>query len=1192
MSRWIPAWALSLLVASACYSQSALSDAAREVEEDNSLATTLVTPHKAWARGYARGPVRALFFVYHGPYDGSWSDEGTRLREVVELAQRFDLQADAAFFGGSGNQPWEFHGGKLGQERAERLLAKPYQLYVIAGFSMARLPAKMQYLILEQVVKGGGLLYVNGEPCEYLAPKRKIDPTPPALTEGVPVLDGKTAAEWASAYRLKAGRGVWLQYNANSLTPAHDYSPREAAAYDYWMLLVGRAVLWAASREGEVALSVLADQPLHLNRAGAAGGEVTLTSALPQATEATVSLELRRAADGLKKSLGEAKVALAPGQASRVPVALPRVRAGDYFVDAVVKSKRGTEAFGAGTLTVDSDFGVNEVTVTPGFVEAGESVSGKVTLRGTPPAQSVLRLRFRDSYDRVLKQQDLQVTPGRAEYTFEYRTDPFATILMRAEAALVVAGEEVDVKEASFTVPKRRRGRFNFVVWDAPRDVLGYYAWRKLQEAGMNTCLIGSFGPSTQPPVLKACDASLVPYSTRILDEKDENGYMKPVCWNDEPAVTKYIQGIVDNQKQLREQGVFTYSLGDEGVTLGCCVHPACIAAYRQYLSGQYGTIDQLNAEWGTTYKSFDEVDLLDHKDNMEEAAAKTCFPRWYDRQAFARVNLAQFSARFGRAYRALDPQSVCGFEGTGGFGDDYDAILAANTFYGPYPSIGDDIIRSAGPRELIRSNWMGYSKTGDALSDAAWRMVMKGLDSVWYWMWDGCGSWRGYLSPTMDYYGCTAEVAEEMKPVREGLGDLLLQSKMGHSGIAIFYSVPSAICGRLEPGTGFVGADTTHETWTRLTYDLGLDFRYLTSKMLKGGALDVREFKALLLPMTAAIGPEEADAIRKFAQAGGTVIADVRPGVFDGHCKPMTPGVLDDLFGVERTGRGKASDGPLTIKAQLEGRALDLQLPLAKADAEVKPGAAKPLAPIGATPVLFVNKVGSGRAILLNCQLPLPKPDDEQAAADRRLVRALYDAAGVKGLIAVTAPDGGPLPLTETRVWQTGDAMVIGMWRQMQNAWFGPKSGTTAGPPVAAKITLSAARHVYDLRARKYLGSVTSIDTKLRWGRASFFLALPYQIKGVDLSLSSAAPTPGTAVTATVRLRVPANVPEKHAVWVEVTDPQGQRPLWGRQVVVLEHGAGKVQFPVAFNDVPGPWKVKATELFSSQSAEAVWMVK
>lgn len=1196
MTRWVLVLVICLPTTFVCQTQAQQDDKARgELEENHSLASDLVTPHKAWGRGYARGEVRALFFIYSGPYGGTWDDPGTRLRDVVELCQRFDLRGDAVLFGGSGDpRKWAFHGGKLGEERAERLLAKPYQLYVVGGFPMERLPAKIQYLILEQVAGGAGLVCCGPAPCEYMTTKRRIDPLPAPLVDGVPVLDGKPPTEYTTAYRMRDGRGVWLKYEAHAVTARHSFSWRGLAEYDYWALVAGRALLWAASREAEVSVNpATAEGSSSVDRAQAGRATVTLTNTSPRPLQVIVTTEVRRASDGWRKSLGEARAAVVPGQPVQVSVSLPRLRADDYFLDVVVKSSRGVEGFGARAFTVTSDFGVESVVMDRSFVERGETMTGKITLRGTPPVGSTVRLRLRDSYDRVLSQQDFPITADKIEYPFEYRADGFSTILMRAEAVLVSAGEEVEMKDASFTVPKRRHGQMNFVMWDAPNDVLGYYAWRKLQEAGMNIALIGSQGKDVQqPPALRACDASLVPYSTRILDEKDEKGYMKPVCWNDEPAVTQYVQGIVDNQKNLREQGVFVYSLGDEGVTLGCCVHPSCITAYRRYLAAQYGTIEKLNTSWGTEYKSFDEVNLLDPKDNMETAALKTSYPRWYDRQAFARYNLMQFSGRFVEAYRRLDPESLTAFEGTGGFGDDYDAILSINTFYGPYPGLGDDIIRSAAPRDFVRSNWMGYSKTADALSDAAWRMVMKGMDSIWFWMWDGIGAFRGYLRPTLDFWPATAELAEEMAPVRQGLGDLLLQSNMAHSGVAIFYSLPSALSSRLENGPSFVSTEATHRLWVQLTYDLGLDFRYLTSAMIKRGALDPGEFKVLLLPMTQAIGPEEAEAIRRFAERGGTVIADVRPGIYDDHCKPVTPGVLDDLFGIQRTGRGEAADLPVSLEGDLWGRKLKVEFATARVDKQVKVGAAQALAQAGETPVLLVNTVGTGRAVLLNFQLLVPAFDDPQAPAARQLLRDLYEAAGARALIASQAPGGGPLPMTETRVWQNGDALVIGLWRQMQCAWFAPKSGDVAGPPVPVRVDLGSPRHVYDLRAHKYLGRVARIDTKLRWGRANFYMALPYEVRELAVGLSSRSPRPGDTLTASIRLRVPRDSEAVHAVWVQVIDPQGQQPFWGQKVVLLRRGVGEVKFPVAYNDLPGEWRVKATELFSGVWDEATWTVR
>jgi hypothetical protein len=165
-------------------------------------------------------------------------------------------------------------------------------------------------------------------------------------------------------------------------------------------------------------------------------------------------------------------------------------------------------------------------------------------------------------------------------------------------------------------------------------------------------------------------------------------------------------------------------------------------------------------------------------------------------------------------------------------------------------------------------------------------------------------------------------------------------------------------------------------------------------------------------------------------------------------------------------------------------------------------------------------------------------------------------------------------------------------MWRQMRSAWFSPKSGTTAGEPVAARVTLPRSYHIYDLRSGKYLGTPRSFDTKLRWGRAAFYLASPYQLKGLKVALSSARPKPGEAVTATISLPVPARDKAKQAVYVEVFTPDGEQPLWGRYVKMLEGGKAQVQVPVAYNDTPGTWRVKATEPFSRLSAEASWKVQ
>jgi hypothetical protein len=70
----------------------------------------------------------------------------------------------------------------------------------------------------------------------------------------------------------------------------------------------------------------------------------------------------------------------------------------------------------------------------------------------------------------------------------------------------------------------------------------------------------------------------------------------------------------------------------------------------------------------------------------------------------------------------------------------------------------------------------------------------------------------------------------------------------------------------------------------------LGLQPSYVAS----AGDLKERGLRTLILPHAIALSPDDARAIREFAAAGGTVIADVQPGVFDLHSRRLPQPLLD----------------------------------------------------------------------------------------------------------------------------------------------------------------------------------------------------------------------------------------------------------------------------------------------------------
>ena len=1167
-----------------------------EIWEDHSLSSSVVTPHTKWGKPAPGGPLRALFIVNDGHGGASYTEPGTRLREVVELMQRFDIDGDAVMVSPKG----ELYQGKHGEERARKLLANPYDVFVFGNVRFEVFCPELQYRILERVVRdGAGLVCCGPAPAKIFAARRRLAELDPMLCEGLPLAalcrlagfkqagadDVATAVKLFVTYGLGKGRGVHVTYPASAIGPRLSFSFRALTEYDYWMLVLGRAVLWASGRRPEVSVGSSA---WPIDRRDIESTPVTVTLATERDQQsATVQATVRRG-DGWSAILPESKVTLKAGAPQTLRFALPRgLRADVYFLDCLVRTPQSIVGSGSAAISITSESGIADVSTNAKSFERGQRVRVRTTTRGAIVADDVLRVQLRDAFDRILARESQPLTPGKGTYDTQIAIGNWATIHLRAEAALIRDGVELEKRSTHFYVPKRRRGQFNFVQWGGRSSVLEYYAWKQLAQAGWKV-LLGS--GSAMP----AFDVTHIPYTTRLLEKHDKNGHMEPVCWNDEPAVTKFVDGIVSKQTKMRTWGTFVYSLGDEGTTKGCCVHPACLDAYRAYLEEQHGTIESLNAAWGTTYAGFSDVALLDPKDTMEGAAAgQGLHSRWYDRQAFARYNLARLANRFVNAFEAFDPHAITGFEGTGGFGDDFDTILENMTFWSPYPSIGDDILRSVADRSHIRANWMGYHKQADPLINFSWRMVMKEMDSIWWWRYDGCGSWRGYISPIIDFWPATEQVCAEMAPVREGLGDLLLHSTVTHSGIAVYYSLPSALCGKLGINASYPGPKAVHGNWIRAIYDLGLDMRYVTSGTIAAGALEDGGFTTLLLPMAQAMPTKDAEAVRAFVSNGGTVLADLRPAIMDGHCKPLGHGSLDDVFGITRTSDAKALKAEGPIRATLVETPVDLDVTGMRTDPAVRTASARALAMAGEVPILIENTFGKGQAILLNLELP----DVQRARADGqapvyRFLRALFTRARVTPAIQIASPDGGALPHFETRVWQNGEMTVIGLWREMAIRFYGEDgaASTTEGKPVS--IRLSVAGHVYDLRNHAYLGHTDRFVSRVAIGRANFFAVLPYRLSPLTVKLSATTAAPGDMLRADIALRTPAVSTAAHAAFVEVIAPDGHAPQWGSRPVLLTKGRALIDIPVAYNASPGSWKIRVRELFTGEETTAAWKVE
>ena len=1120
----------------------------KELEIDHALTFEFPTPHTDWAQPDAMGKTRVLFFT---------NGMGTHPRECVELMQRFDLEAKAVFWSqivDTSRTHW--HGGEIGLQRMSALLQQKWDCFVFMGLPLGGLPAQQQYALLKAVSEGAGLVLVGVDDTRVLKAKSRLAESPATL--------GSPAA--GDAYRVGQGRGIRLPQR-----PTIAYQEGWQVEDDYWHERLGRAVLWAAGKDRRMEIRLETSKPEFASAEPEKQLRVTVKGT-PVGQRPLLSVWIRRTVDDpIRWPAREF--------AADTPLVLPlpqRLPAGVYHAVAQAIGSKGVEAWSTAAFQVTSDRRVTDVNLAQDWGEIGERIAGTVALEGTALPGETLRVCLLDRRRRELARQDLPAAKTGAEFAFPVRS--WMPMLVTVEARLLSGSDETSRAWNYFRVTKRNRGQFNFLMWDFPTGTLAPYAEESLARTGVTLQLNGSPAP---PRYLAAFDVAYVPYTTRILAKRSPEGGMQPFCWNDAAAVQRHVDELARKNVPARQHGVFVYSLGDENETRGCCTSPHCVRAYRAYLEEVYGNLDALNRSWGTAFAEWDEVGLA-KPDDLEEAAAlaQKDYPRWFDRQAFKSYNYAKYCQQYARAYKRIDPQAKTGFEGAGGFahGDDLDLIVRSVDFWAPYPSQADEVIRSMAPREFPRANWMGYTKDADSLLAKYWRMVTRGSDAVWWWRWDCIGAFHGWLAPDLRPYPAVKEILADTQVMRDGLGDLLLQSQMQDDGVAMLFSYPSSFARKLAEGATYGDYEGGHLRMQQVLRDLGLQYRYVTDRMLKLGEFVPLRYRVLVLCRAEALGDKEAEAIRRFVTEGGTVIADVRPGIYDDRCKPRPAGVLDDLFGIARSEPVKALPARLATHPDVQS---PLQLEKVLVDSAVKIQAASAISQATAegAPTLISRSVGKGRAILLNfAAASYPKPGTADSSAQAAaMFHAILKSAGVSASLLAKDADAAPARNLEVIRWANGNQQIVALLREggLQQQ-------------VTVELADGKSRHVYDLRQRKALGPLVRLTTTILPNRASFFILAGKPLNEPLLTLDQTVTPRGSVIKGTMSLSSEEAV-QPYRLCVRVA---GQEIEYLRRIVMVGRQPAGFDLPIAYNDPAGEYEVLAIDLLDRVQARCKLTVR
>ena len=748
-----------------------------------------------------------------------------------------------------------------------------------------------------------------------------------------------------------------------------------------------------------------------------------------------------------------------------------------------------------------------------------------------------------------------------------------------------------------------------------------------------STFLVGRFEMATlanlrfMPPMARIADYGIAKWSgkTYLDHEKKRPLEVEPhvryPCVND----PKYIAAMERRARQVvahygphstteyffDQEPCFSqpWHRGGEGV----CYCAYCAAYHRDYLERTYGNVAAVNAEYGTDWEDFRDVRAV----KLPEAKADRALgPQWVDYRLAMADSFSNFYQRLTDVVQSVQANARTGDAAPiyGGFrsGEAVDAWRFSRWTKVSFPY----------PRDTAQAQ-MDFADAGALVGRGCWwgpawtRSREFAGWHPWNDLFEGANFWYCYYGDTscliandLSVFSDLETRLEQFGEIKRGLGKLIHEADRGDSGVAILYSIASIhhwtlteAWGDVDGGSaryGMLASETMAENysaWMTLLTDAVGPFRFVSYRELADGFLEKRGFRMLVLPWSQALSPEEVEAVRIFVERGGTVLADLRPGVSDAHGRPCGVSPLDEVFGVTQDthapeirtvamslpGGGAAGPG-----AEIRSKAdLSVRIRNGRAEGRVK----------GDVPLLVHHDYGRGRAILLNFAVDRylepgksGKGDHvwgRQAVALRRSFRHAIRDVPLDRPVRL-APE---LVGLRHYVYRVGQAEIVGLLRNVPEDWEA-YAGRTARPLASTdtSVQIDAPAHVYDARKGRYLGHVSEWTVSVTPGIANVYAILPYEVTGIGVEAPGRAKR-GDRVRYRVRIAA-AGRPARHVLHVSVFGPDDSERRHYAMNVNAEGGQYAGHVPLAMNERPGPYQLVVTDAATGIEGRTVVIVE
>ncbi len=1116
------------------------------------LSFRVVTPHTAWAKPWVSGSLKILTIA---PAASS--------REVLELAQRLDAEivcvpvpAQKRFLG----EVWVY---------LRQCLSDDYQLILLGGVRWVDLPADIRQLILRKVRGGCTFLFVDPQGMDrelyecfesgrtvssfdaaFIIPFQKLPAfsrfeKPEELIQRY-VTESLSGKGKMCCLSYASGRGEYL-----FLTPA---GPSNQLQYDYYCAFVIRIIL---ALTGKLSREKIEDVRLEK-------GKIFLQVVTDKPGQIFFRVRDREGAIEQEKKL--------PVSGKEVSFPFSPLPAGTHFFDFFLL-RDGVILDWRSCYREETAPGEIKIFLEKEFFHPGETISGRMELSGLKG--EALKLSLLDSWGRLLATKQFPVQPVVRFTLPEF--EPL-TVLHRVKVEVINGSDVILAAEKYFPVTYRfDQKEFFFLLWGSPaKEYLPRYLLKLAREAGVD----GLFSHCETLDILKeitSCNLYPCPYIFSLKTASATKELARQPCFSHPSFRENMAKTLEEKTRLIAPFAPITYGLGDENElshwseNKDFCFSSYCLADLREYLKKEYGSLSSLNAEWQTSFETWDQVRPVTLK-QLKERKQTDNFSPWIDHRLHMEEVFANIHLHGRLAIEKIDPAAKVGAEGIWGEGNsftgiDYSKMAVALRSVGGYG--GTWLWRNFLTADSLLWDWGIYSSSVEKGYRYPWEVLLAGGNGIGFFsLFSEEPDYTAFL-PDFTMYEPFAAVAGETQKIKRGLGRLFLSCEAQYSPVALVHSQPNLhLTTALSETTTFNYQKSRWALFNLLTEQWYYPAA-ITHRSIAKGVLEKNRYRFVFLPSLFCLSAEERQKLRLFVEKGGTVIADTLPGLFDGHGKKTDNSDMEELFGVSRGNWPVEPDNELVISG--------VSIPVSCAEPLKVAGGQPRVSSAAGYPAFIVRRYGAGQAICLNILLPtVDNLKPEKRAVFISFLNQFWRSLGLTPQWEVFSEKGEFFFSGKGRFFTWGENRYLFILPE--------KNGRV-------KIQWSGKGHVYDMLTGNYEGFSDSLTVSFVRERPVLGAVLPYQVKSLQVKIPLSV-LRGKLLHGEIRLQTEGKSPGRHIINLVVVNPHAQEISYLSRNLDCTGGSCLFHLPLALNEQTGVWKIKARDVASGASAEASFTVK